>query len=58
MDTVESLGDFVELEIIASDDEMIGARDCLLSLADHLQLSNAQRRSYLELLLERSGQQA
>ncbi len=58
LDTVDSLGDFVELEILASEDDVPAARDCLLSLADQLHLSNAQRRSYLELLLEKSGQQA
>jgi adenylate cyclase class 2 len=58
LDTVESLGEFVELEIVSIENEVAVARDRLLSLADHLQLSNAQRRSYLELLLEQSGQQA
>ncbi len=52
LDTVEGLGDFVELEILAEDEELDAARTALLSLAEHLQLVKVERRSYLELLLE------
>ncbi|MEX2113205.1 MAG: class IV adenylate cyclase [Pirellulales bacterium] len=52
LDSVDSLGDFVELEILVPDDELAAARECLLALAEHLQLTHAERRSYLELLLE------
>ncbi len=51
LDEVTGLGTFVELEIMVSDGEMTAARDCLASLSDHLELSNCERRSYLELLL-------
>jgi len=53
LDEVAILGRFVELEIIATQAELDGAKDCLASLAKHLGLANAERRSYLELLLER-----
>jgi adenylate cyclase class 2 len=51
LDHVEGLGDFVELEIIADDPDVQPARDAIGSLAGHLNLSNSERRSYLELLL-------
>jgi adenylate cyclase class 2 len=53
LDEVEGLGKFVELEILATPDELASARDCLTSLCDHLELRNGERRSYLELLLAR-----
>ena len=55
LDKVEELGSFVELEIIATEGQLDKARDCLMSLAAHLGLANAERRSYLELLLERGS---
>ncbi len=51
LDHVEGLGDFVELEIMASRDDVDAARDAISSLAGQLDLSNSERRSYLELLL-------
>ena len=53
LDEVDELGCFVELEIVTEDSEIDVARECLSSLAGRLQLANAERRSYLELLLER-----
>ncbi|MGD9720274.1 MAG: class IV adenylate cyclase [Pirellulales bacterium] len=55
LDEVEGLGKFVELEILATPAELAAARDCLTSLCEHLELRNGERRSYLELLLERRG---
>jgi adenylate cyclase class 2 len=55
MDSVEGLGNFVELEILATEADLDAARSTLLSLAEHLQLVNVERRSYLELLLESHG---
>jgi adenylate cyclase, class 2 len=52
LDTIVELGNFVELEIVTSQNDMAAARECLTSLASRLGLANSQRRSYLELLLE------
>lgn len=51
VDHVEGLGDFVELEIMADDDGLEAARAAIAAVADRLNLSNSERRSYLELLL-------
>jgi adenylate cyclase class 2 len=53
LDDVERVGTFVELEIKADDAGLHKARDAVLSLAAELKLGTAERRSYLELLLER-----
>ena len=53
MDQVADLGSFVELELIADEREVGQARGALASLAERLELSNNERRSYLELLLQR-----
>jgi adenylate cyclase class 2 len=52
LDTVARLGEFVELETIASESEWQAARDLLQRLSAQLQLQSSERRSYLELLLE------
>ncbi|HEY2893105.1 MAG TPA: class IV adenylate cyclase [Pirellulales bacterium] len=51
LDEVEELGAFVELEIVTSSEGVDAARDAMQSLAERLGLANAERRSYLELLL-------
>ena len=51
LDDVAEVGTFVELELVAEDDEVDAARACIGSLAEHLGLSGGERRSYLELLL-------
>ncbi len=56
LDAVDRLGEFVELEILAPDDQLAAARDCLLALAEHLHLANPERRSYLELVLDHLSQ--
>jgi adenylate cyclase class 2 len=58
LDEVAELGDFVELEIVTSSDEVDRARQSLASLAAELDLRNGERRSYLELLLEARGRPA
>lgn len=52
LDHIEGLGDFVELEVMASPANVDAARDAISSLAGRLELCNSERRSYLELLLE------
>jgi len=53
LDKVEQLGAFVELELIAEYDRIAPAKACIQSLAKTLQLSGSERRSYLELLMEK-----
>jgi len=52
LDDVHGVGTFVELEIEADEAGVEAAKTCLAGLADHLQLEESERRSYLELLLE------
>ena len=53
LDEVEGLGTFFELELTAEDEQLDSTRAALSSLAAQLALPGCQRRSYLELLLER-----
>jgi adenylate cyclase class 2 len=55
LDDVEGVGEFVELEIVADDAALPAARSVLLQTAAALGLKNSERRSYLEMLLTRSG---
>ncbi|HMC65587.1 MAG TPA: class IV adenylate cyclase [Gemmataceae bacterium] len=54
LDEVEQVGRFVELEIIAEERDLQPARSVLLRTAAELGLSSSERRSYLELLLEKT----
>lgn len=55
LDDVRQVGRFVELETVAGgEDELLLAYEVINSLANDLQLGRAERRSYLELLLETS----
>jgi adenylate cyclase class 2 len=51
LDQVEELGTFIELEIVTSSERVDAARKGIGALAERLGLANAERRSYLELLL-------
>jgi adenylate cyclase, class 2 len=51
LDEVDELGTFAELEILADAADLEAAKACLASLAGKLDLSDGERRSYLELLL-------
>lgn len=51
LDDVDRAGTFVELELIASDEDLESAKSCIARLAAQLRLSSSERRSYLELLL-------
>ncbi len=53
LDRIDSLGTFVELELVVPPDEFEAAKACIASLAERLELSRTERRSYLRLLLER-----
>ncbi len=51
IDRVDGAGDYIELEKIASDRELVEKE--LFILAEKLGLSSFERRSYLEMLLEK-----
>lgn len=55
LDEVAELGTFVELELVTDPAGLDSARAAVISLAAHLGLSQSQRRSYLELLLQKRG---
>jgi adenylate cyclase class 2 len=55
LDEVDGVASFAELEIRAPEEELAAARDVLLRLAAELGLSGSERRSYLEMLLEKRG---
>ena len=53
LDDVEHVGTYVELECIASETQTDAAKSAIALLAAELGLSENERKSYLELLLER-----
>jgi adenylate cyclase class 2 len=55
LDQVVGLGSFVEVETIASEADRAAAVAAILTLAAELGLSAPERKSYLCLLLEKSG---
>jgi adenylate cyclase class 2 len=57
LDKVEQLGEFIEIETLAGASDWEAARDAALRLAERLHLTESERRSYLQLILElpRSG---
>ncbi len=52
-DSIDGLGEFVELELTADETTLEAARAVIASLAGELELGPSERRSYLELLLEK-----
>lgn len=56
LDEVEGLGRFVELEIMAPEEQLEPGRQVLLETAAALGLTTSERRSYLELLLISRGE--
>jgi adenylate cyclase class 2 len=52
LDDVQGVGDFVEFELVVDENEVDAARACIQSLAQSFGLTQGERRSYLELLLE------
>jgi adenylate cyclase class 2 len=55
LDEVEQVGRYAELEILADVSNLDTARALVLKLAAELGLTQSERRSYLELLLEATG---
>lgn len=58
LDDVQDVGQFVEIEIAVAEENVEAAKSELEKLASELNLGAAERRSYLELLLAVSDQQA
>jgi adenylate cyclase class 2 len=54
LDEVDGVGTFVELELTADEADRPSAEQCLRTLAAKFQLAESERRSYLELLLEKT----
>lgn len=52
LDQVDDVGSYVELEIVASREQLDAARQAVQALAQQLGLGATERRSYLQLLLE------
>ncbi|MEZ6064251.1 MAG: class IV adenylate cyclase [Planctomycetaceae bacterium] len=55
LDKVANLGEYVEVETIAAEHELETARSAALGLAEQLGLSGGERRSYLQLILDRAS---
>jgi adenylate cyclase class 2 len=53
VDAVDGLGTFLEIEAMAHGSDRDAARDAILRLAENLGLKNPERRSYLQLLIEK-----
>ncbi len=53
LDDVRDVGTYVELEIVAPAEQLDAARAALLEVAGELGLTRSERRSYLQLLLEK-----
>jgi adenylate cyclase class 2 len=52
LDEVQGVGTFVEFELVVEEREVEPAKACIISLAQSLGLTEGERRSYLEMLLE------
>jgi adenylate cyclase class 2 len=57
LDDVELVGTYAEVEIVAPEAEVERARAAVLRLAAELGLTESERRSYLELLLNQTTKQ-
>lgn len=57
-DTVEGVGEFVELEIVADEADYERAKAAVLALAAELGLSEKEPRSYLRMVLQAQGAEA
>jgi adenylate cyclase, class 2 len=55
LDDVDAVGTFAELELQVAGDDFAHAKRTILSLAKELELGPAERRSYLEMLLEKEA---
>jgi adenylate cyclase, class 2 len=53
LDDVDRVGTFVEVEIVADESQLEAARSVLLKTAEELGLKQSERKSYLQMQLER-----
>ena len=58
LDDVHNVGTFIELELEADEEGVERAKSQLAALAGELSLVDSERRSYLELLLEKQREEA
>jgi adenylate cyclase class 2 len=54
-DEVDGVGRYAELEVVAPEDRADGAKAAVLAAAVEFELTHSERRSYLQLLLEKQG---
>jgi adenylate cyclase class 2 len=55
LDDVDGVGRYAELEVVAPEEQADSAKAVVLAVAAELGLSQPERRSYLQLLLEKQG---
>ena len=55
LDRVDTLGMFIELELIVDPKDVESAQETILALAQELSLSKPERRSYLEMVMEKEN---
>ncbi len=55
LDEVDGVGRYAELEVVAPEDRADAAKATVLAVAAELGLTRSERRSYLQLLLEKQG---
>jgi adenylate cyclase class 2 len=56
LDEVDGVGRYAELEVVAPEDQADAAKVAVLTVAPELGLVHSERRSYLQLLLEKQGE--
>lgn len=56
IDEVDQVGQFLEIELLASAEQLATAQNAIVELARRLELSDVERRSYLRMLLENQHQ--
>jgi adenylate cyclase class 2 len=55
LDEVDGVGSYAELEVVAPEEKAAAAKAAVLAAAAELGLTRSERRSYLQLLLEKRG---
>jgi adenylate cyclase class 2 len=55
LDEVDGVGRYAELEVVASEERAHAAKTAVLAVAAEIGLTRSERRSYLQLLLEKQG---
>jgi adenylate cyclase class 2 len=55
LDEVDGVGRYAELEVVALEDRAEAAKTAVLAFAAEIGLTRSERRSYLQLLLEKQG---